>query len=83
MTQVEEYDYEALPENSSLSASLVAGALAGIAEHAVMYPVDSIKVKRTSPIPEKRNEGGHAICNESGCQENKNEEKHVCPFLQR
>lgn len=49
MTQVEEYDYEALPENSSLSASLVAGALAGIAEHAVMYPVDSIKVKQTSP----------------------------------
>ncbi|KAF9278673.1 Fe(2+) transporter [Mortierella antarctica] len=45
MTQVEEYDYEALPENSSLSASLVAGALAGIAEHAVMYPVDSIKTR--------------------------------------
>ncbi|KAF9428562.1 Fe(2+) transporter [Podila epigama] len=41
----EEYDYEALPENSSLSASLVAGALAGIAEHAVMYPVDSIKTR--------------------------------------
>lgn len=49
MTQVEEYDYEALPENSSLSASLVAGALAGIAEHAVMYPVDSIKVNPRYP----------------------------------
>ncbi|KAF9113677.1 Fe(2+) transporter [Mortierella sp. AM989] len=45
MAQVEDYDYEALPENSSLVASLMAGALAGIAEHAVMYPVDSIKTR--------------------------------------
>ncbi|KAF8975393.1 Fe(2+) transporter [Entomortierella lignicola] len=45
MAQVEDYDYEALPENSSIAASLMAGALAGIAEHAVMYPVDSIKTR--------------------------------------
>lgn len=46
MTQaiVEEIEYEALPENASLAASLLAGAFAGVAEHAVMYPVDSIKV---------------------------------------
>ncbi|KAG0006494.1 asparaginyl-tRNA synthetase, partial [Modicella reniformis] len=42
---VEEFDYEALPENASLSASLLAGAFAGIAEHAIMYPVDSIKTR--------------------------------------
>lgn len=41
---IEEFEYEALPDNASLSASLLAGAFAGIAEHAVMYPVDSIKV---------------------------------------
>jgi len=47
MTQPDEgFDYEALPSNASLSASLLAGAFAGIAEHAIMYPVDSIKVIR-------------------------------------
>ncbi|KAK3808485.1 MAG: putative mitochondrial carrier protein [Benniella sp.] len=46
MTQPdEEFDYEALPSNASLSASLLAGAFAGIAEHAIMYPVDSIKTR--------------------------------------
>jgi hypothetical protein len=45
MTQAEvDYDYEALPENAPLTACLLAGAIAGVAEHAVMYPVDSIKV---------------------------------------
>ncbi|KAA8908532.1 hypothetical protein TRICI_004750 [Trichomonascus ciferrii] len=38
-------DYEALPENASLTASLVAGAFAGIMEHTVMYPVDAIKTR--------------------------------------
>lgn len=42
---IEEFEYEALPDNASLSASLLAGAFAGIAEHAIMYPVDSIKVQ--------------------------------------
>lgn len=52
---VEDYEYEALPEDSSMSACLLAGAFAGIAEHAVMYPIDSIKVwpdlklQRSSP----------------------------------
>ncbi|KAG0261932.1 Fe(2+) transporter [Actinomortierella ambigua] len=41
----DEYDYEALPDNTPLTASLLAGAFAGIAEHAVMYPVDSIKTR--------------------------------------
>ncbi|KAK3825145.1 MAG: mitochondrial carrier domain-containing protein [Benniella sp.] len=45
MTQADEYDYEALPENSSVFAHLMAGAFAGVAEHAVMYPVDSIKTR--------------------------------------
>jgi solute carrier family 25 iron transporter 28/37 len=39
-----EVDYEALPDNTSLSAQLFAGAMAGITEHAVMHPFDSIKV---------------------------------------
>jgi hypothetical protein len=39
----EEVDYEGL-QNASLGVNMMAGALAGISEHVVMYPVDSIKV---------------------------------------
>jgi len=38
-------DYEALPEDASLAAHLMAGAFAGIMEHTVMFPVDSIKTR--------------------------------------
>ena len=44
MPEIIEHDYETLPENSSLTANLIAGALAGIGEHTIMYPVDSVKV---------------------------------------
>jgi hypothetical protein len=37
-------EFEALPDTYPLSTHLVAGALAGIAEHCIMYPIDSIKV---------------------------------------
>ncbi|TPX34865.1 hypothetical protein SmJEL517_g02630 [Synchytrium microbalum] len=40
----DEIDYEALP-TSSLAVNLMAGALAGITEHSVMYPMDSIKTR--------------------------------------
>ncbi|KAI9894210.1 MAG: Fe(2+) transporter [Vezdaea aestivalis] len=41
----DDFDYESLPPNFSLSANMVAGAFAGIAEHTVMYPVDAIKTR--------------------------------------
>ena len=37
--------YESLPESTPLSVTCLAGATAGIAEHCVMFPVDSVKVK--------------------------------------
>ncbi len=40
---VEMDDYESLP-NHSLYVHMVAGAVAGIAEHTVMFPIDSVKV---------------------------------------
>ena len=40
----EETDYESLPSNASFSSHLVAGALAGITEHSITYPLDMIKV---------------------------------------
>jgi solute carrier family 25 iron transporter 28/37 len=41
----EDYDYESLGHNATLAQDAMAGALAGIAEHCAMYPVDSIKVQ--------------------------------------
>jgi len=41
----EEVDYEALSSNAGLGANMLAGALAGITEHAVMFPIDSIKTR--------------------------------------
>lgn len=40
-----EVDYEALPDDASLLAHLSAGAFAGIMEHTVMFPIDSIKTR--------------------------------------
>lgn len=40
----EEVEYESLP-TSSVATNMLAGALAGITEHSVMFPLDSIKVK--------------------------------------
>jgi len=37
-------DYESLPQTSSVSTHMLAGAAAGIMEHCVMYPVDCVKV---------------------------------------
>jgi solute carrier family 25 iron transporter 28/37 len=42
----DEFDYESLGTNSTMLQNAIAGALAGIGEHCVMYPVDSIKVRR-------------------------------------
>jgi hypothetical protein len=43
MAGSEELDYEALP-TTSLRIQLLAGAIAGIAEHTIVYPIDAIKV---------------------------------------
>lgn len=42
----EELDYESLP-TTSVRVQLLAGALAGIAEHTIVYPIDAIKVRRS------------------------------------
>lgn len=45
MSQTLEIDYEALPDNSPLFSQLAAGAFAGIMEHTIMFPIDSIKTR--------------------------------------
>ena len=42
-------DYEALP-SSSLRAIVVAGSLAGVAEHCAMYPLDTVKTQMQSQL---------------------------------
>jgi len=40
--------YEALPEGTTVGVTLVAGAMAGIMEHCVMFPVDCVKTRMQS-----------------------------------
>ncbi|KAJ3005926.1 Fe(2+) transporter [Thoreauomyces humboldtii] len=49
----EEVDYESLP-TTSVATNMLAGALAGITEHTVMYPLDSVKTRMQvlSPNPQ-------------------------------
>ena len=42
--------YECLPIKSTFSNHMLAGAVAGMMEHSVMYPVDCIKVKRFNSL---------------------------------
>ncbi len=37
-------EYESLPESSGVGIHLLAGGLAGMAEHLAMFPVDVVKV---------------------------------------
>lgn len=44
-TSVEaEADYEGLPQGAATSTHMLAGAVAGIMEHCLMYPIDCVKV---------------------------------------
>ncbi|XP_063167340.1 mitoferrin-1 isoform X1 [Candoia aspera] len=49
-----EEDYESLPTSASLSTHMTAGAVAGILEHTVMYPVDSVKTRMQSLQPDPK-----------------------------
>ncbi|KAG3294365.1 mitoferrin-1 isoform X1 [Marmota monax] len=47
-------DYENLPTSASVSTHMTAGAMAGILEHTVMYPVDSVKTRMQSLYPDPK-----------------------------
>lgn len=41
-------DYEGLPQGASTSTHMLAGAVAGIMEHCLMFPIDCVKVAQSS-----------------------------------
>ncbi len=43
-----EPDYEGLPQGASTSTHMLAGAVAGIMEHCLMFPIDCVKVNKCS-----------------------------------
>ncbi|XP_054905259.1 mitoferrin-1 [Poeciliopsis prolifica] len=45
-------EYESLPPHVSVTTHMTAGAVAGILEHTVMYPVDSVKTRMQSLQPD-------------------------------
>uniref|UniRef100_A0A9J8BQE4 Mitoferrin-1 n=1 Tax=Cyprinus carpio carpio TaxID=630221 RepID=A0A9J8BQE4_CYPCA len=47
-------DYESLPAHASLCTHMTAGAVAGVLEHTVMYPVDSVKTRMQSLQPDPK-----------------------------
>jgi len=51
-------EYESLPESTPLGVVAVAGAVAGVAEHCAMYPVDSVKTRMQSIMCEKQHRVG-------------------------
>lgn len=50
----DDVSYESLPVSTTLTAHMVAGATAGIMEHCVMYPIDSVKTRMQSLVPDPR-----------------------------
>ena len=52
-------DYESLPDGAPFKFVALAGAAAGIAEHCIMYPIDSVKVSRDKKIIIPMNESYH------------------------
>ncbi|CAL1577996.1 unnamed protein product [Knipowitschia caucasica] len=47
-----EVDYEGLPQSASTRTHMLAGAVAGIMEHCLMFPVDCVKTRMQSLQPE-------------------------------
>ncbi|XP_036402352.1 mitoferrin-2 isoform X2 [Megalops cyprinoides] len=50
--EISEPDYEGLPQGASTTTYMLAGAVAGIMEHCLMFPIDCVKTRMQSLQPE-------------------------------
>jgi solute carrier family 25 iron transporter 28/37 len=50
LTEDSDADYEGLPQGASTSTHMLAGAVAGIMEHCLMFPIDCVKVSKNEDI---------------------------------
>ena len=48
-----EDEYESLPASVGLKTYMIAGAMAGILEHCAVYPLDSVKTRMQSILPQE------------------------------
>ncbi|KAG2469281.1 MFRN1 protein, partial [Polypterus senegalus] len=53
-SELTEEEYESLPASASPATHMTAGAVAGVLEHAVMFPVDSVKTRMQSLQPDPK-----------------------------
>ncbi|KAJ8418136.1 hypothetical protein AAFF_G00138450 [Aldrovandia affinis] len=51
-SEIPEPDYEGLPQGASTSTYMLAGAVAGITEHCLMFPIDCVKTRMQSLQPD-------------------------------
>ncbi|XP_030235084.1 mitoferrin-2 [Gadus morhua] len=52
LTEDSDADYEGLPQGASTSTHMLAGAVAGIMEHCLMFPIDCVKTRMQSLQPD-------------------------------
>ncbi|XP_026866053.2 mitoferrin-2 isoform X3 [Electrophorus electricus] len=52
VSEMSEPDYEGLPRGASTSTYMLAGAVAGIMEHCLMFPIDCVKTRMQSLQPD-------------------------------
>jgi len=67
---IDEHDYESLPEGHKIQVHMMAGSVAGMFEHCLLYPVDLVKTRMQRLQPE---EGAYRNFQKSVMQLIKNE----------
>lgn len=74
LTTLMEEEYESLGSNATMTQNAIAGALAGIGEHCLMYPIDSYKASRIGNRVTQRKQNNNTEVNRH---------RHACKFLQQ
>lgn len=74
LTTLMEEEYESLGSNATMTQNAIAGALAGIGEHCLMYPIDSYKASKIGIALVQRKQNNNT---------ESNRHRHACKYLQQ